>query len=187
MKAILRLQNLAKRNQLSKREVAEKSRIIQESILALPEFRQAKTIMLYFGIDNEVETSALIEKSLLLGKKVCLPVTDFEKKHVKAIEISSLSELRQTGSGLLEPTGEKEADPGKLSLIFLPGVAFDKKGNRIGRGGGYYDSLLRKVSTKVLLIGLCFEENLEESIPAESHDVKMDLVITDRQTIRCKE
>lgn len=185
MKHILRLQNLAKRNCLSAAQVLEKSRLIEERLLQLPEFRKAKTLMLYYGIDNEVQTQGLIEKALSLGKKVALPVTNFSKKEVRAIEIDSVSDTRQAESGLFEPTGKKEINAGEFGIIVLPGVAFDRQGNRIGRGGGYYDSLLRKTSTKVLLIGLCFEENIEEKIPAESHDVKMGIVITDRETIIC--
>ena len=76
---------------------------------------------------------------------------------------------------------------GELDLVIVPGVAFDETGGRIGRGKGFYDALLRKTSTKVPLIGLCFEENLEKNIQCESHDVKMDIVVTDEQVIRCKE
>jgi len=184
MKQILRMQNLAKRNQLSKREVAAKSKAIEEKFLALPEFEKAKTIMLYYGVNNEVETRNLIEKALALGKRIVLPATNFEKGTMKPVELSSLDKLVETEKGLLEPKLEKEVEVEEIELVVVPGVSFDSQGGRIGRGKGFYDSLLRKTSTKIALVGLCFEENLEENIPIESHDVKMDIVITDSKVIR---
>ena len=103
------------------------------------------------------------------------------------MEISSLEELHKTNKGLYEPKTQRPIMTSELDLVIVPGVAFDKTGSRIGRGKGFYDSLLRKTSTKVPLVGLCFEENLEKNIQCESHDVKMDIVVTEEQVIRCKE
>ena len=125
----------------------------------------------------------LIEKALSLGKRVCLPATNFEKKAMVPREINSLEEVAETSQGLFEPKTQKPVETKEINLIIIPGVAFDRTGARIGRGMGFYDSLLRKTSTKIPLIGLCFEENLEEKIPTESHDIKMDIVITDKQVI----
>lgn len=184
MKEIARMRNLAKRNSLSKKEVKEKSRLIAQAFTELPEFAQAKTAMFYYGIENEPETREIIEKALEMGKKVSLPVTDFEKRTMKTIEISSTNELKENKFGLVEPVGEKKVEANSLDLIVMPGVAFDREGNRIGRGKGFYDSMLRKTNTGVILIGLCFEENLEENIPSQSHDVKMNIIVTDKEVIR---
>ncbi len=186
MKQITRLKNLAKRNSLSKKEIEEKSNAIQKLVEELPEFKKAKCIILYYGVNNEVETNKLIEKAIALEKRVALPATNFEKRAMVPREINSLEELKETTQGLFEPKTQKPVESKEIDLIIIPGVAFDKAGSRIGRGMGFYDSLLRKTSTKTPLVGLCFEENLEESIPTESHDVKMDIVITDKETIRCK-
>ena len=185
MKEIIRMENLSKRNSFSKQEIGKKSRQIEESLVSLPEFEKAKAVMAYYGVKNEVKTRSLIEKALKAGKKVALPTTNFEKKTITPIQITSLEQL-ETRQGLAEPTGKNAMKTSEFDLIIVPGVAFDKKGGRIGRGKGFYDELLRKTGTKVLLVGLCFEENLEESLPSESHDIKMDLIITDRQTIRCR-
>ena len=186
MKQIARMQNLAKRNSLSKKQVEEKSNAVQKLVEELPEFKKAKYIMLYYGVNNEVETKALIEEAISLGKRVVLHVTNFEKRAMVPREINSIEELAKTKQGLFEPKTQKPVETKEIDLIIIPGVAFDKNGSRIGRGMGFYDSLLRKTSTKIPLIGLCFEENLEEKIPIESHDVKMDIVVTDKKIIRCE-
>ncbi len=184
MKEIARLQNLAKRNSLSKEQVREKSRLIAERLLKLPEFEKAKTVMLYYGVRNEVETRGLIEKALEQGKRVVLPVSDFDSKKITPTELQGLEDLKKAEFGLMEPVEGKVVGVKELDLIVVPGIAFDANGARIGTGKGFYDGLLRKVSTKVPLVGLCFEENLEESLPSESHDVKMDIIITEKQEIR---
>ncbi len=186
MKEIIRLQNLAKRNSLSKKQVVKKSATIGKRLLHLPEFEKARTVMLYFGVNNEVETKDIIEEALLARKRVALPLSDFGRKKIAPKEISSLKELHKTKHGLFEPCARKEVKTSDLDLIVVPGIAFDKQGNRIGTGKGLYDSLLRRTSTRIPLVGLCFEENLHERLPSESHDVKMDIVVTDKQTVRCK-
>ena len=185
MKEIARLKNLSKRNSLTKKQVKQRSNEVQKLVEELPEFKNAKCIMLYYGVNNEVETRSLIEKALSLGKRIALPATNFEKRAMVAREINSLDELAETSQGLLEPKTQKPVEAKEIDLIIVPGVAFDKTCSRIGRGMGFYDSLLRKTSTKIPLIGLCFEENLEEKLPIESHDVKMNIVITDKKIIRC--
>ncbi len=186
MKEIARLKNLSKRNSLSKKQVEEKSNAIQKLVEELPEFKKANCIMLYYGVSNEVETKGLIEKALALGKRVSLPATNFKKRAMVPREIHSLKELEETIQGLFEPKTQKHVEAKEIDLIIIPGVAFDKTGSRIGRGMGFYDSLLRKTSTKIPLVGLCFEENLEEKVPIESHDVKMNIVVTDKKIIKCE-
>jgi len=186
MKEIARLENLTKRNSLSKEVVERKSRLVEEKFLKLPEFEKAKLVMVYYGVKSEVATKGIIEKALKQGKRVVLPVTNFENNSLKPVEITSLEELKKTKFGLMEPRNGKEVKKSEIELIVVPGVAFDGKGSRIGTGRGFYDSLLGKISTKVPLVGLCFEENFQESLPSESHDVKMNIVVTDRQVLRCK-
>lgn len=184
MKDLIRMQNLAKRNSLNKEEIAKKSTLIQKNLEELPEYQEAKTVLFYYGIKNEVQTKKIIQKAIETGKKVLLPKTEFEKRKMALVEIKSLEDLEKTKQGLLEPKGKKE-ETNKIDLIILPGVAFDLEGGRLGQGMGFYDSLLRKTATEVKLAGLSFEENIEEKVPTESHDIKMDIIITDKKTTRC--
>ncbi len=188
MKQLLRLQHMQKRNSLTKRQLSEKSKRIADSFLQLPETRKAKMILLYVGVGSEVQTAGLIERLLQQGKRLVVPLTDFKKKQIKLSEIRGLHELEEKKFGLMEPRKEilREVKPSLLQLAVVPGIAFDTQGSRLGTGYGFYDKLLRKISTAVPLVGLCFEENLEERLPAESHDVKMNIIVTDKQVIRCK-
>jgi len=184
MKENARLQNLAKRNGFSEKELEEKSRLACTNVLSMPEFAKAKRAMLYYGVKSEVRTRQLIEQGLKEGKEIFLPATDFEKRKIFPVRISSLGDLKETANGLMEPVSGESLDSSGLGLIVVPGIAFDRQGNRIGSGRGFYDSLLRRTSTRVKLVGLCFSENFLERLPSESHDVKMDFVVTDRGIFR---
>jgi 5-formyltetrahydrofolate cyclo-ligase len=96
-----------------------------------------------------------------------------------AIEIKSLDELSPGTFGILEPAGEKGISPEEIDLVVVPGVAFDKRGNRMGYGAGYYDSFLPKLRPEVKKVAVAFEIQVTDSLPAEEHDVKMDLIITE--------
>ena len=119
-------------------------------------------------------------KEILGSKKLYLPGTDPSKKALAFRQVRSLAQDLQKGVyGIMEP---KPACPkrilGRMDLIVVPGVAFDKTGNRLGRGGGYYDKALRRAK-KVYKIGLCFREQLVKKVPMTEHDVRMDRVIID--------
>ncbi|MDD5148457.1 MAG: 5-formyltetrahydrofolate cyclo-ligase [Candidatus ainarchaeum sp.] len=179
MKALLRMQNLQKRNSLNAREIEQKSRIIQSKLFSLEEFKKAEKILFYAGVKSEVQTRQMILDALALGKTIAVPKSDFEKKTMKAIRINSLADLEETKFGLLEPKKGKEIPANELGLVIVPGVAFDLKGNRLGYGGGFFDKFLKK--TKCPKIGLAFECNIEESLPSSPHDVKMDKIITEEK------
>jgi hypothetical protein len=93
--------------------------------------------------------------------------------------------LKQGAFGIWEPGDTRETDPGSIDWIIVPGVAFDKKLNRLGRGKGYYDKLL--VQTSATKIGICYELQLFDEIPAEPHDIKMDFIITENNIIHRKD
>ena len=117
MKEITRLKNLSKRNSFSKKQVEEKSNAVQKLVKELPEFKKAKCIMLYYGVNNEVETKPLIEKALELGKRVALPATNFEKRAMVPREINSLKELTETKQGLYEPKTKKPIEVNEIDQI----------------------------------------------------------------------
>ena len=186
MKQLVRMQHLTVRNSLLKEEIEEKSKKIANSFLKMKQMQSAKTILIYIGVKSEVQTLELIKKLLLDGKKVIVPITLFNERELILSEIKGVKNLIEKKNGLIEPKEipENPIKAEELDLIVIPGVAFDKEGYRIGTGFGFYDKLLRKVSSKMPLIGFCFEENLVERLPAESHDIKMNIVITDKQVVK---
>lgn len=169
---------LKTRSELAAEDIIEKSAKIMSRLFSLSEFRGAKTIMFYVDAGNEVKTRDGITKALSEWKRVVVPKVK-KGYGLLAIEIKSLDELSPGTFGILEPAGEKGISPEEIDLVVVPGVAFDKKGNRMGYGAGYYDSFLPKLRPEVKKVAVAFEIQVTDSLPAEEHDVKMDLIITE--------
>ncbi len=187
LKEEIRREVLARRNELGEKERQEKSKIIQEKVLGLEEFKKANTVMLYLNFGSEVETKWLIEKSLALGKRVVVPVTNFDEQNFDLVKFENFEELAENKFGILEPPLEtgREVKPEELDLIIVPGIVFDEKGNRIGFGKAFYDEFLNSMKKKSPLIGLAFELQLLKELPIEKHDVKINNIITEKRIIIC--
>lgn len=171
MKKALRNSIIEKRKELSelyrKEYSMELSKIFFESDL----YKNSQKIMSYISIQGEFEMKYINKRILSEGKKLILPKI-YEKGNMKAFEVDDLSELQKNSWGLHEPLETMEMEP---DLIIVPGVAFDKKGNRMGFGGGFYDRFLGK--RKVKTVALCYEFQILEELPVEDHDIPVDLVI----------
>jgi 5-formyltetrahydrofolate cyclo-ligase len=156
-------------------------------LLTTREFKAGQTIMIYLSMATEVETSALALRAWQEGKAVAAPRMDWEAKRMEPVEIRSLDVgMRTTGPGVREPVTGTVVPLGVIDMIVVPGLAFDRRGYRVGRGRGFYDRFLCQQDFQGVRCALCFHEQLqEEPIPAEPHDIPMDLIITDREVIRC--
>ena len=150
---------------------------ILAALEAHPAFRAANTILLYHSLKDEVDTHAFIRK-WSDKKRVLLPVVVGDDLELR---IYSGPEDMATGSyGIEEPTGELFTDYAAIDFIAVPGVAFDAKGNRLGRGKGYYDRLLPRIPS-AFKAGICFPFQLVEEVPAEPYDIRMDIIITNNE------
>lgn len=137
-------------------------------------FLMANHILLYHSLPDELSTHAFLEK-WGTTKRFYLPRVNGVDLEILPYEQSRL----ELGSfHIEEPTGDDLVDPSILELIVTPGVAFDRKGTRLGRGKGYYDRLL--ATTKATKIGVAYHFQMIDELPAEPHDVPVDMVITDR-------
>ena len=141
-------------------------------------FQEAIHIALYCALNNEVNTSELIE-NYYCKKKIVLPVITGENMHF--YHYSGSENLKKGAFGILEPVSRDLVPPEDIDLFIIPGVAFDYHCNRIGRGKGYYDRYLADINKPT--IGLCFDFQLINSIPHEPHDKKMTLILTETTTI----
>ena len=160
---------------LSEREVADFSQKIFNSLLQTDEFQSARCIALYHSIQGEVTTTDILAASRLLGKVIALPVVCGEKMEFHLF--TGTEQLSPGAFGIAEPYTSELVPPEKIDLFIVPGIAFDRKGNRIGRGKGYYDKYLSNIQKPI--IGLCFGFQLLDAIPTESHDVKMTKIMTE--------
>ena len=158
---------------------------IMDRFLGLPDFNAARCVLLYASKGGEVHTDGIIRSALSLGKKVALPVTMKEGHTLELYEIKEAEELTVGAFGIMEPARnpERRVQPDELELVVVPGVSFDRRGHRIGYGMGYYDSLLKKV--KCSKVGLAYGMQIVEHVPDEPHDVAVDIVVTQDETIPC--
>lgn len=157
-------------------EKLRRSRVIQQRLEQTPQFAAAKVVLLYWSMADEVQTHEMVEQ-WYRQKTVLLPCVDGDDLRLRQY---TGSECMVSGEqfGIGEPTGEEWTDLAAVELIAVPGVAFDREGNRMGRGRGFYDRLLKSTPNAVK-IGLAYDFQMMDAIPTEPHDVKMNLVITD--------
>jgi 5-formyltetrahydrofolate cyclo-ligase len=186
MKKVIRRDVLRKRDEIPPETRSVKNTLIKQRFFSLPEFTDAKTVLFYASFRSEVETLSIIKESLNMNKRVVVPKVDRERHRLLLYEIKDIGELTAGFMGIPEPSlpEERLMNIDKIDLIVLPGSVFDYSGNRLGYGGGYYDILLSEMHKKIPVVALAFEEQLVESIPSETHDIKVDIIITDKRVIR---
>jgi 5-formyltetrahydrofolate cyclo-ligase len=181
-KTKLRRLMLDRRKALSSEECREKSLLIQERIVSLGEYRAADVVALYSSINKEVEMDMVMQDALSSGKSVVLPVMSDGVLLFR--ELTDVSDMCRGAFGILEPCEcGKIYEPGQACLIVLPGVAFDVRGHRVGYGKGYYDKALHRLEGEGKLVGVCFDFQLVDGIMGEPHDVRVDMVITEKRVL----
>jgi 5-formyltetrahydrofolate cyclo-ligase len=159
------------------------SRRIMDRLLELPAYQQARTVMLYIGIRSEVRTRDYVAGILAGGRRVVVPFC--QGHELGLFLLHDLNELELSGFGLWEPPpalraqADRRVDVQDLDLIAVPGVAFDRRGARLGHGKAYYDRLLRNARRDTALVGLGFDCQILPEVPSGKRDVFMDLVITE--------
>jgi len=159
---------------------AEKSEIICQRLEQLPQYKDAKKILVYVSAKDEVSTHSLIKDALAEGRQLYAPKIQGETLAI--CPLNTWEDLRPGTFGILEPYEiANPAEPEEMDLIIVPGLAFDSRGHRIGYGKGHYDRLLK--STRGYKVGLAFAEQMLETVPDETHDVPLDLIITDKSLI----
>ena len=159
----------------NEKEVA--SNAVFTKLVKLQVWNNAKNILLYHSLPDELQTVTFLEQ--IKGKNIFLPKVVGDSLIVLPY---SKNELQKGAFSILEPLGNLDIKPNYLDLIIIPGIAFDKDLNRLGRGKGYYDKLLKQ--SNAYKIGVCYDFQLIEKIPTEKHDVKMDMIITPTNIIR---
>jgi 5-formyltetrahydrofolate cyclo-ligase len=144
--------------------------------------------MFYVAMPDEAQTELLISDALKRGKRVYVPLLGEKYGEMSAAGIASLDELVVGKYGLKMPRRNKiiAVAPDAIDVIVVPGVAFDRSGNRLGMGAGYYDRFFPKTRCDVLL-GLAWEFQVVEEVPGEVHDVRMQYLLTEEGFHTCCE
>jgi len=154
----------------------------------LPVFREALVVALFAPLPNEPAIEPLIEESWAEKKRVAFPFMsrDSETPRLEWLVAESLDALVLTGPfGLREPDPAscERIDPLELDCIFIPGLAFDKRGHRLGRGGGYYDAALAELDIGTPRVGLFFACQQVEEVPRDTHDQMLTSIVTEESVI----
>lgn len=158
-------------------ERKHKSKLIKDKLFASCVFRRAKIIMFYLSFGGEVETSEMIKEAQKLGKKIAVPVCIRDRIMIRPAFLCAQGRVVRGPYGIREPVAKEYIPAEKLDLVVVPGVAFDKKGNRLGRGKGYYDRFLRRLPASSRTVGLAFGFQILPRIPTTSDDVSVNRVI----------
>lgn len=179
MKALIRDEMKAKRRNMNKNEVAEKSRKAAQLFLNSGIYKSAKIIMLYMPLGNETDTGEIIRRAFADGKTLVLPVTDEQSGRITPYVLEQDTLLEKGGFSVVEPRNSEPIEKSEIDAVLVPGIAFDKKGARLGFGRGCYDMFLEKM--KAVKLGYCYSFQLLDEIPSDSHDIRMDYIITEKE------
>ncbi|MCM8760536.1 MAG: 5-formyltetrahydrofolate cyclo-ligase [Candidatus Omnitrophica bacterium] len=181
MKHKIRIHIKEKHKSYSLLEKAAKSDIIKNKLFNEEEFKKAKVVMFYVSLKDEVNTISMIDETIKMGKKVCVPVILKEDKRLVAGEIKDREkDLERQHFGIYQPKAGhvREVPLDDIDLVVVPGVAFDRNNVRLGRGHGYYDRFLCGLPEKTKTIGLAFDFQVVEHLPKDSHDIPVSKIIT---------
>lgn len=179
----LRQEMSHKRNALTKDEVMKYSNLITDALIGHKWFQDSKAICIYMAFRNEVSCHQLAKKSFQLGKKVFVPVTNQEKETMDFFQVFQDTQWKEGAYGIMEPVLNSEnICLNEPALIIMPGLLFDQTRNRIGYGGGYYDKYLQEHNVHKK-IAFCYDFQVLEHLPNEKHDIKPDLIVTDKRII----
>lgn len=187
MKRTQRQEMLQKLKQMSAATHALRSAQIVERLMMRPQFHVAKTIAVTMSNFPEVETRGLIEQAWSLGKTIVVPKSQPKTRQMTFYKLTDFQQLEVVFAGIEEPIEHacEAMELAQIDLIIVPGVVFNKKGYRIGFGGGYYDRLLADYNG--VTIALAFDEQVYDTIPVDAHDVPVQQIITDQRMLQCSE
>lgn len=158
-----------------------------QRIMALPAFGSARCVMLFSPLADEVDLSGVLARCRESGRVVCAPRADWEHRTMEPAEVGGIGweALTPERHGIHEPGPEAPGvNLGEIDLIIVPGVAFDREGHRLGRGGGFYDRFLARAELRrAFLLGVGFAVQLVARVPRQDHDRPVDAVVTDGEII----
>lgn len=179
---------LAQRRSLPPAVIAQQSTAIAQNVSRFVSLSEAKTIMCYAAMRDEVQTKDICTMILEAGKQLCIPyIYDLQAGLMDAVYVRNFSDLTIEAYGILSVKAEvrEVVAPETIDAIILPGVAFDRTGNRLGMGAGFYDRFLR-LAPQALTVGLAFSCQIAAALPCLPHDDPVEYVITEAGILDCK-
>lgn len=184
-KSLIRKEYIALRNRIPSEMILDKSRLIMENILSLDAYKACKKMFIFLDMGSEVKTRPIILKAIEDGKIVAVPYAVPKSRVMHFIRIENFDNLIKSKYGAYEPEFKEEniVKCDKETIIIVPGNAFSLDGYRIGYGGGYYDTYTGE-NQSLANIGVCFEEQIRQTLPYEAHDRRLDMLVSERRVLR---
>ncbi len=183
-KAQLRSELQKRLLQMSDEQRSGKSHKACQNLISTPQFQSASAIMMYLSLPHEVDTSEAILHAWQLGKVVAVPKISWQQRHMIPVQINSLETgFSTSASGLRNPITGIPTPFAEIGLVVTPALGFDRKGNRLGRGGSYYDRFFANDELKAPRCGFAFAEQIVDSVPMAETDVPVDFLVTDEEVV----
>lgn len=167
------------RGQLTQKDWDNKSQQICRRVVTHPLFLAAEEIYCYISFHHEVDTREIIQTAWQQGKRVAAPKVD--GKEMEFFYVTSPADLKAGYCNIMEPVTQEKADASD-ALVIMPGAAFDRECQRIGYGGGFYDKYLER-HPRYSRLALAFDLQITDYIPADTYDIKPEVIITESETI----
>jgi 5-formyltetrahydrofolate cyclo-ligase len=175
---------LALRDAMPPAARAAASIAILQRVVALPEYMNAKVVLTYMGFGTEIETQWFLERIVADGKIAVLPRVDRASQSLILHSASGVAELMTSKWGIREPSNDAPVMPiANVDFVLMPGVAFDRTGNRLGYGRGYYDKLIAAANPALTRVAAGYGCQIVDRVPVDSHDQKVQRIITENEII----
>lgn len=187
MKTELRKKILAIRDSLTAEEVTEKSLQIKNRLADTSMYTDAKHIFTFLSFNKEVMTKPIIDDCIEKNKQLYIPLCNTQIKEIVLCKFDGWDKLKPSKFGILEPDKDhiRISNRSILDMAIVPGAVFDRKGNRIGYGAGYYDKFFNTLKKNILKIAVCYSFQVVDSITPSQYDVPMDYIVTENEIINC--
>lgn len=172
---------------LSDRQRSAGSKNACRNLVNTEQFRRASVVMFYLSLPHEIDVTPAILHAWQQEKTVVVPKISWQQRHMIPVEINSLETgLAVEAGGLRNPITGVPVPLEDIDLVVTPGLAFDKKGNRLGRGGSYYDRFFSSNQLRASRCGFAFSQQIVEFVLINDNDKKVDFLVTDEGVIECK-
>ena len=188
-KTALRAAQVAARDGLTPEQRATATAAIVARVRSLPAWQRARCVLSYMAFGSELDLGELHRELLLQGRLLVAPRVPAQGRALELRQVGDLAQdLAPSRWGIPEPQPERcpLVDPAQIDLVLVPGLAFGRRGNRLGYGAGFYDRLFQRLAPSALRVACLQDALLVDRVPAEPHDVPVDLLVTESMALVCQ-